>query len=668
MRRGLDGELAGVEADEFGGEEKAESAGGFAVGGAGGQASERLEEGGHFLRTDARAGVGDFAPDAGGVVAEGDADGAALRRVVDRVAQEIGEDLLEAGGLGGNEREGRRRFVERQRLFFLRGVRAEVGGDLRGDAREVGGDGAKLEAAGVDRGPVDEIVDEVDHAGGFGAHGAGERQDLGGLVGGFFEEVGGRADGRERGLEVVGGEVEETALEDVGLLGGVAGGAGVGQNPALGAEAGALDEHDGAEDGEGGEGGGEEREAGVADAREVGGGGVQFGVFRAEAGVGFGQLGGPRLGGGGLQMVLLGEPGYLVVLLGDVEQHLQFGRAVFGGFTGHGLAFGKFAAGGGEGRRQIAPGLVHAGEPAVGVGAEAARVDGGGVALSLGDEREGFVEAAQFHQHLGEVAEGAGQLGLAAERAALGEDGRQGGEGLLGAAFREVEHRQRLFDIGEIGAVALGASEDEGALVVAARAREVAEGFLQGGEALHRPADGLVVAELFGEGEGALLVIEGMGEVSEPFIRRTEGGGGGALLPRGEPGLGELQAAQEVVDGGGVVAGGAEVQGVGVVVVEEQRGIGGVFGQREGGAGMGEGAGNIVLAAGGVAQQEAGVGLGGRIVGGVRLREFGLGAAFRGGRIREDEVGEVLEPGGRARDVVDGVVGGVGARRDGRQA
>ena len=301
------------------------------------------------------------------------------------------------------------------------------------------------------------------------------------------------AEGR---VDVVEGDADEAGFEAIGFFGGIAGGAGLLEEAMLGAEPVALAGDEAGENGDRTAEAAAEEVAGEAGLREVGVARVAF-------------------GGGGAKLGFFGPEVSSRSFFGDVELNLKFGDAGLGSLTGHGFALGKFATDGGEGGGEIAARVLNFSETRVDGDTEVAGFDGVGVGAGFLGVSEGFVEAVEVEENLGAGEEGLGEFDLAAERAALGEDVVEGGEGFVGFTVGEFEQAEACFKIGDLGAVAFGAFDGEGSFEEGADGGAVAAFFFEAGEIGGIPADGAFVAVCIGEGEGCAPVGEGLVEVVE---------------------------------------------------------------------------------------------------------------------------------------------------------
>ena len=184
---------------------------------------ESVEDGVELIGGDAAALVGDFEQDGvcGGFGM--DADGGVGRRKLDRVREQVSEDLEDAVGVAIEE-EG----------FWGGGVGGGGGGELEMDAGGVGhaghgvegllgevteGAAADLEgsAAGFHALEVEDVVDQADEAVGVGDGDAEEVLGFGVDVAhdAGREQTEGAADARERGAELVGDGRDELVFDGV---------------------------------------------------------------------------------------------------------------------------------------------------------------------------------------------------------------------------------------------------------------------------------------------------------------------------------------------------------------------------------------------------------------------------------------------------------------------
>ena len=195
--------------------------------------AKRLEQAVHAVGADADAGVGDRELQLvarGGVAvalgelagADGDGDLAAGGEL-DGVADEVDEDLAQAGGVGDEPRRGAR-VDDRGEVEAL--VAELAGGDEvdhgLDEAAQLEGVVLELELVGLDLGEVEDVVDEGEQR----VAGAAQGLDEVALVaaeGGVEQQAGHADDGVHRRADLVAHVGQEGALGPVGGLGGLLG-------------------------------------------------------------------------------------------------------------------------------------------------------------------------------------------------------------------------------------------------------------------------------------------------------------------------------------------------------------------------------------------------------------------------------------------------------------
>ncbi len=188
---------------------EAESGGGFAAGGAGGEAGEFAEEAFHVGGGEAGAFVGHFAADGAVAWEDADADGFAARGVFDGVGEEVIDDLHEAVAVGPDVGGGGW-GVEEEGLLFGGGAGLIGGDDVGGDGGEVAGGGVEFHFTAFDGVGVEQVSDQLVHV--FGGA-ADDFEHVGGIGSGEggvgLDELGGADDLAAGVPEVVGGDAEE---------------------------------------------------------------------------------------------------------------------------------------------------------------------------------------------------------------------------------------------------------------------------------------------------------------------------------------------------------------------------------------------------------------------------------------------------------------------------
>jgi len=222
-RFAFDPDGAAHEGGEAAADGEAEAGAAVGAGDGGVDLEEVFEETRLFVRGDADAGVGDAEGErdlvgGGGVHADIEADAAAVSEF-DGVAEEVDEDLAKAGGvaLDGAGNVGAEEVGERE--VFLAGVGFDEIESFAHARDEVEGLAFQFDAAGLDFGVVERVVDEREE--GF----AGELDGLEvvallGIEGSVGEDVGHADDAVEGGADLVADGGEERALGLVGVLGG----------------------------------------------------------------------------------------------------------------------------------------------------------------------------------------------------------------------------------------------------------------------------------------------------------------------------------------------------------------------------------------------------------------------------------------------------------------
>jgi hypothetical protein len=179
-----------------------------------------------MVGVEANAAIGDLKANGGagavyrvGRYITGDhSDTAAAWREVDGVAQEVPEDLLEAGRIASPVRVACGQVQGERDLLLTHFIAHDLGG-LAEERVEIAGLGAEGELAAGDAGKIEQVIDEArlkgdipfDHGEGFSRGGA-----HGGIV---AQGGGGHEDGRERRAQLVRELGEEVVLREGGGAG-----------------------------------------------------------------------------------------------------------------------------------------------------------------------------------------------------------------------------------------------------------------------------------------------------------------------------------------------------------------------------------------------------------------------------------------------------------------